>query len=263
MKNIVAIIIDDVSISLLCGLVAYSWCQFYVHSIIISVVVALIVMATCGLFCYVFSKHFVKKRNLNKQQKDNITKIYQKLQFCSKTQQMHWLKQSLKLEDNTTSHSNYFWHNHTIIYNALLDNMDKDALCKILREIVLDCDIANIKQITILCNNIEASLKGFAKTLDIKIELLDKVEAVARYNLQESTLNAPINIRCPIKNYKYFVNYAFALERTKSYLLLGLVLILSSFFVLYKIYYLVFGTFLITLAIITLLKHLKNKNSTV
>ena len=262
MKSKLAIIIDSASISLLTGLIAFSWCQFYVHMAQISLLVALCVMATSILICWIINKQLLKKRNITKQNKNNINSIFDKLRFCSEDKQIVWLKQSIIPNKKADIYQKFFYFDDSIIYNALLhSNLTPDDLCKIIRDIGLYCQPETIKSITIIGGGFNNDLKNFAKSLNVNIILLDKVNAILKYNLTPDGLPSSVCVVKPVKNYKYFINYAFSPARTKSYLMLGLVLLLSSFFVLYKVYYLIFGTILLTMSIITVLKHLKKKNS--
>lgn len=108
MRNKLAIIIDNTCLSILAGVVAYSWCQFYTHSIKISILAALIMVATSILLCWIITKQSLKKRNINKQTKNNINRIYQKLIFCSNKEQLLWLKQSIIQNQPAQMHTSFF-----------------------------------------------------------------------------------------------------------------------------------------------------------
>lgn len=262
MKNTLAIVIDNISISLLIGIIAYSWCQFYIHSVSISALIALIVFATAILICWLITKQITKKQKLNKQAKENINAISEKLQFLSTDKQILWLKQSIYKDMNAEIKTNFIYYDKKIIYNALLfDNLNQNDFHKIIREITLYYSKCDFDQIEILCSNFSKELSNYAKSLNISVVLTNKVNAVQKYKLCASSLPCEITIVHPVKNYKYFFEYALSPARTKSYLLLGVVLVLSSFFVIYKLYYLIFGTLLLILSIITLSKHLKTKNN--
>lgn len=143
----------------------------------------------------------------------------------------------------------------------LTENFNKNNLCIVLREITQYYAPKDLDNITILCSNANNNLKHYINALNIKIDILNSENAIIKYQLKEQDLNCFIHEIKPIKNYKFFIEYALSPARAKSYLMLGLILLISSFFVLYKIYYLIFGTILLTLAIITFSKRIKNKNS--
>ena len=238
MKNTLAIIIDNLSISLLIGIIAYSWCQFYIHSVCISALIALIFFASAILICWLITKEITKKQKLNKQAKENINAISEKLQFLSADKQILWLKQS--------------------IYQ---DYLNQNDFCKIMQEITLYYSPYDFEKIEILCSSFSKELLTYVKSLNICVVLTNKISAIQKYKLCAFSLPCDIKIVCPVKNYKYFIEYALSPARTKSYLLLGIILVLSSFFVIYKLYYLICGTLLLVLSIITLSKHLKAKNN--
>ena len=262
MKNTLAIIIDNLSISLLIGIIAYSWCQFYIHSVCISALIALIFFASAILICWLITKEITKKQKLNKQAKENINAISEKLQFLSADKQILWLKQSIYQDLEVEIKTNFIYYDKKIIYNALTyDNLNQNDFYKIMQEITLYYSPYDFEKIEILCSSFSKELLTYVKSLNICVVLTNKVSAIQKYKLCAFSLPCDIKIVCPVKNYKYFIEYALSPARTKSYLLLGIILVLSSFFVIYKLYYLIFGTMLLVLSIITLSKHLKAKNN--
>ena len=261
MRTKFATIFDSIGIGALVMIVVYAWVNFVSKNFALALVASICAFVLSLVVCFWVYKTKQKKFNLTKQNQQNIDDIYKRLQFCPTNSQTLWLKQSI-FPDSKTICSNFFVKDGQCIYNAMLkQNFAPDDLTFAIRDIQSTTSLSHIKTITILAESVLASTKSFAKSLNIQIEILDKVEAIKKYNLVSSTLPENIKIVKQQKNYRYFLSYALSPARFKSYFLLGLILITSSFFVMFKLYYLIFGSLLIVMSIITLCLKLKNKNA--
>ena len=176
---------------------------------------------------------------------------------------MLWLKQSIYKENNALLFNNFLYYNNTVIYNALLKKINENDISQIIRNILDTLKDKPLFNITILCDEHTKQATMFCTSLNIKVELLDKFRAVTKFNLNAQQLYTSISVKKQPKNLKYLFSYALSIKRTKSYLALGLILIICSFFVLYRVYYLILGSILLTMCIITLFLHLKSKNKNI
>ena len=99
---------------------------------------ALICFASAMLICWLITKEITKKQKLNKQAKENINAISEKLQFLSADKQILWLKQSIYQDLEVEIKTNFIYCDKKIIYNALTyDNLNQNDFCKIMQEITL------------------------------------------------------------------------------------------------------------------------------
>ncbi len=263
MKSKVAIVIDSVFISLICGLVGYSWCNFYTKNMFTSLLCGLTLVFLSIAVCYFVSKRYLRKQNITKELKNIAQNIYNKLPFCTTHKQTNWLKQCIYPQNNALVFEDFLYFNGYVIYNALLEKIDENKIPFIIRNIANNLKELAFESITILCDDQTKQATTFCSSLNIKIELLDKFKAIKKYNLNPNLLQSDIYIKKETKNFKFLINYALSPNRTKSYFTLGLILVFSSFFVLYKIYYLIFGSVLLIMCIITLFLHLKSKNKNI
>ena len=113
----------------------------------------------------------------------------------------------------------------------------------------------NANTLVILTNEIDSDTAKYISKIDgIKIEICDTIKT---YNLL--ILNNPLpECKIVIINKKYsfkdYLSIAFDRNKTKGYLTCGLILIFSSLFVPYNIYYVVMGTLSMIFALVSISK---------
>lgn len=258
MKTKFAIVVDSVSLSALFAIIFYCWIYFISRTHTLAFCGALCAFFLVLILCLQTTKIKRKKQKLTKETELNIALIYEKLKLLPQNKVTIWLKQHIK--EDTRTINDFLITSCTAYFNATTNTINKQTLEQILRYFQ---EIENFEKLNlvILCESYEKEALNFANALNTKIELWNKNTFVNKLNLSHKTLNCPITIAKPVKNYHYFLKYAFSPSRFKNYLLMGLVLIVSSFFVLFKVYYLIFGTLLISLSILTLILKIKNKNA--
>ena len=110
----------------------------------------------------------------------------------------------------------------------------------------------NINKIIFCANDIQDDARSFAEKINnIKIEFWDFFLFYQDYAKSSAvTLPEVIDITKPKMKYKELLAYAFNSARARNYLLFGLLIILSSFLVPFKIYYLISGSILCIIALI-------------
>lgn len=135
----------------------------------------------------------------------------------------------------------------------LMPHFKMDSLtCDKLIEIYNNINKSNVKKIIILCNkynnDINLCLSNFlCKTIildnkQVYYELLKKYEFYPKVTIQ----NKP-----KVKNtFKQLLATMFNKKKTKNYLISAVFIIFASFFVLYKIYYLIIATILLIFCIV-------------
>lgn len=111
----------------------------------------------------------------------------------------------------------------------------------------------DVNELIIVANNFDEKCKNLANAIkEIKISTLDAFDTYEKFIEPSGILpNKVIDTSKAKLSFRQVLNYAFSKERTKHYLLFGLILIISSFFVYFKVYYLVFGSILLVFALLT------------
>ncbi len=233
----------------------YSWSNFYLKNMLKSFVVAII---STSIIVFLLFKIKIKKENkkgLSLRQKEQAQNLCFQLKFLSRQKVLDFFYNSIKQKEEVKKHKNFLETNTQIIYPFFdKKTLDIDAFCSILKQNFPQ------KEIVIIC--CEASRETFdicQKIQNKHIKILDFEKTYNKFLQNVETYPNEIEIKNDKKlKLKELVLFSLQKERTKNYLLMGLILITSSFFVIYKIYYLIFGSLLLFLALLTrILPYLK------
>lgn len=128
----------------------------------------------------------------------------------------------------------------------------QDLSCDKLIGIYNSIDKTNVKKIIIVCNKYETNINSCITNFSCKTEVLD-------YKQTYSLLLKPYEFYPEIivkekprakSSFKQILLSAFSKKKTKGYVVSALFMLFASFFVMYKIYYLIFASILIVFAII-------------
>ncbi len=255
-------IIDCILITLFVFILLFSWIKFYTKNIILSILIG--IFATFLLiFIYFFVKSKkIKKTELSKKQKQLAQNCALQLSFSTQKSTINYFEKLLNNNYNITKHTNFLIlknNNQKILFAPLFNtekikNTNLAQLYAIAKE--KNCSILIISGI-----QADEEVKNLSlKIKNIKIEIWD---CFTTYNklIKDKNLLPDETVDTSISklNIKQILKYAFDRKRMKNYLLFGLILIISSFFVYYKIYYLIFGTIMIIIALLTIILPHKQK----
>lgn len=257
MKGKFATFVDNISLGFLVGLLFFCWVNFVSHNLVFSTFSFVCATALTIMVSILLSKKKNQKQQLTEEFFKNVENIYQKLEFTPQFEQTKWIASHLEKPDFV--HTNFVETQSAIYYNEMLfDELKISDLNRIIRELKTFNPTLN-KKVFVLCSGFKNETNKYAKSLNIEIELLNKMDVIKKLGLNSSSLKCETKVLKPQKNFETILLYALSPKRFKSYFFLGLVLVVSSFFVLYKIYYLIFGSILIFMSLLTLI--LKKKNA--
>ena len=256
--KIVPKIIDYTVLSLCLILIFFCWIRFYTQNVTLSIILAIITTICLVFFIYICQYKKQTKTDLSKQKKKFAEEFAFQISFCSQDFILQYFYKALKTKyPNIKQNNDYLILDDNTIFvpffqkdclqipelkSLLINVLDKN------KDIVICCKEKDV-QINTLVGNI---LNRKIKVLDIYGTFMEK------YLDYEIEIPKVIETEKPKLKFKQILKFAFSRERTKNYLLLGLLLIFYSLFVLYKIYYLISGSILLIFAIITRLTATEN-----
>ena len=256
MKTKFATFFDNISISTILAFLMFCWINFVSKNKIYALTATLLCFCLCVIVLFWISKNRFKKQNISNTFLKNVDEIYANLQFVPTKTQTQILKQKLNEVETTTD--NFVATQDCIYFNSLLSkNLDINLLSNIIRQTK---DFLETKTLVILCESFLKESKEFAQSLNIKIEIWNKFDVVKKLCFVPQDVQTNIQIIKPKKTLKTMIEYALSPKRFRSYFVLGLVLIVSSFFVFFKIYYLATGTFLLCLSLFVFIKKIKARH---
>ena len=263
-KKLSSIIIDNIFLIIATFLVCFVWVRYHVHNnILILVYSSILTFVICSIF-HIFYQKKQKKLNFNKKERKNIENLTFFLIFLSQEDKIKYFKNALKIKGlNVTNQNNFLVFNDYILsinYSTTCSNQNN------IIETIIKISSGNFnKQNIIICSpsfNDEA-IKLVKKIYQYKIILLDEKDVYNKLfkqlNLQTEHIKNKLT-----KKQKVFdlLNIAFNRKRFKGYLISALILLISSYFLRYNIYYLIFSTILSFFAVFSYFNNFFNKKTT-
>ena len=116
-----------------------------------------------------------------------------------------------------------------------------------------------INKLVILCNDYDKDLPGFVKNFNQEIIILNKYQTYLSLYKEYDYYPAIIERQKTKNSYKQYLAVAFNRSKTKGYLFAVVILVLSSFFVKFNIYYYIISSLLLILALISFINPIYNK----
>ena len=250
----ISIILDIILTSGILFVLFFCWFRFYSNNLVLSIFISLLIT-----FLIVFILFFYKHKKDNKK---SITAKQRKLALDCATQFRFSTPKEVRKFFYDIIKDKYKIENKP---NGLIVTFENKRLMFVPsfeKEIFTSNDLAtyysyakkyNTKQLTICSSEFDDNSKNLAKAIKtLPITLLDIYETFSQ--IIEPSQKLPetvIDTQSAKLTFKQILSYAVSRDRTKNYTLFGIILIFSSFFVMFKIYYLVFGSVLLAMAILT------------
>ena len=263
MRSNFAKVLDSIILALVFSVLIYAWMRFYTKNTSMSIVVGicsgLLIMAVLNIIFY----NREQKLNINKTTKSNAEKLSLNL-LCSTQSEINTffakildslgkIKKSrnyLEIKENSAQNNLHSTMHSTLIFPEFnKENFTLEDLFRIIKT-ATNLKIAEIK---IFAPTVDETAKTFAKQINnLKIDFVDKYSLYNNYiaGKFENALIEKIDISKPKINYVGLLRYAVNQKRARHYLLFGLLILLMSFLVPFKIYYLVLGSLLCLIALI-------------
>ena len=263
MRSNFAKVLDSIILALVFSVLIYAWMRFYTKNTSMSIVVGicsgLLIMAVLNIIFY----NREQKLNINKTTKSNAEKLSLNL-LCSTQSEINTFfakilnslgkikksKNYLEIKENSAQNDLHSTMHSTLIFPEF--NKENFTLEDLFR-IIKTATNLNIAEIKIFAPTIDETAKTFAKQINnFKIDFVDKYSLYNNYiaGKFENALIEKIDISKPKINYAGLLRYAVNQKRARHYLLFGLLILLMSFLVPFKIYYLVLGSLLCLIALI-------------
>ncbi len=232
----------------------FCWIRFYTKNLILSILIALLTT-----FLIVFLLFFHKHR---KDRKKDITAKQKKLALDCATQFRFSSPQAVQSFFFNILKEKYKVTKKDLGLLIAYEDETLFFMPSFQKDIFTSDDLANIyscakkygaTQLSICSTEFNVHSKNLAKAIKtLPIFLLDIYDTYGQIIAPSNRLpEKVVDTQRAKLTFKQVLSFAVSKERTKNYFLLGIVLIFSSFFVLFKVYYLVFGSLLLAMAALT------------
>ena len=256
-------IIDTFFISLATMLIIFAWLQFFIKNIIVSLILsAILSVSIMYFFRHIRSKK--QERYLNAAAKTtSIAKFKLAIQTISNTKltllikrliskqyEVKVVKGDIKVVIDNTLH---------ILTTHLNSELTESKLLEIIKTKLSD-------NLTILCLSVNNDVKSICNAfINKKITLISVEQLYDLFEQKNITIDTSnIDLSKSKITFKEILKGAIKRNKSKGYFFSGLILLLTSLIIPYKIYYVLFSTTLFTLSLICRLKpSSKNVDTTI
>ena len=248
-----SIIIDFLFRNTLIFLLIYAWTIFYLNDWIIALIVAALASL---LICFALDKikgARTERKKLSIKEREQSEAISLQLLFSTEAESLEYFTRLLSQTHQVSV------VNKTITYT---DNNQKTVWVPCyqdaqLTHLQLSDAVKHAKQkkadqLVIVCPTCSPEMLKLASNIkDVNTTVLNQAQLYHTYIKPANILpTEKIALKGATRlTIKDLISYAFSGKRTKSFAYLGLILILCSFFVVFKLYYLIMGSILLVFAI--------------
>lgn len=255
-KSKLAITIDTISITTIIAIIIFVWLNKFIKNAILSLFVCNFAFILLFVALY---RHFIKKYNLSKLKlKDEklAKNCFGFLEYCSNIDFQNYIKHLL----NCTPCSNHIFENDNyIFYINLKTPLTKNDF------FIAHNHFLNSQKSKNLIFISSSQTEDFNQALTncptkyYTFNQVDLFKLMKEKNLFPLQENIKTNNKPKLKNIKNLLSKNITKNRFKEFFFSGLGLIFISFVIPFTLYYLIFGTLLLSLSIISLF----NKSQTI
>ena len=231
-------------------LFAFVWCRYYISSLLSSILASIFVTVIFEVLYIVILNKKTKNKSIKQQELNDIQAYTNTFVYGEQTNTANFFLELAKTKHTATKKSNFIIIDHTtskvILYPYF---MYKDFTADDLIYVYNKTKSINASKIIICTNTIESSTNKIIDKLPTKIFVLDHqqtyIQLLKEYNFypQKTHLNSTTK-----QSFKQLVSYALNKKRTKGYFFTSVLLLFYSFFVPYKLYYVIMSSILLLLS---------------
>ena len=256
MKTQFNVICDTAFVSIIVFIFFFAWIRFYTHSTFLSFCLS---VAISALICTLFFKKYNKKVNktkLTKLEKEQAALLALRLNFLDEAEVLSYFFNACTTHENPikTEFGIIFGSNTKCLFTPIFSNAKLSL--ELFTKIVNFAQKQEINKI-IICANVDKEIMSLSKQINIPCEFWDEYTL---YKKKGRLLPPPI---CPIitPNLKprkiEILKGVLQKARVKNYISFGLILLIFSIFIPMKLFYLTFGTLLLSFGVIVFIMNKK------
>lgn len=223
--------------------ISFLWLNFYSQNLLVVALISIIIAIVVGQLIYLISKHKKNLINLSIKEKEKMKYSSTQLLLASEKEICTFFHIILKTNrDCQISKSKDYieWDNHVFIPFYEKETLLNDDIRKIFKK------HNNVKNIIIAC--IDCDEKAYTLANKIKQTTFTILNEQQTFNLFKKynfypDFNIELNKKEKFK-YSNLKTVAFKKANAKHYFFSGILILITSFFIRYNIYYLIFATLL-------------------
>ena len=238
--------------------IIFVWVNYYKKNFSKALPLALLLTIIIYVCLKIIFKYLNKNKTINKEDKYQIEKIKTQLLLNSNKENNLYLRELFNIKSR----------NNIIRINSkkfiLVDLLKTELSINSISKVIEIAKFNKTNSCLVICMNYENTIINLSKSIvdfDIRfIDLNDLYFKLIKPQKYFPQINYVIKPKIKYK-LKEIINIALNQKNTKKYVFYGLVTLFFSFFTFFKIYYIVIGTLLVSLAAISkILNYNKNRN---
>jgi len=245
-------------------LISFIWIRLFEHNLTLIIIYSALITLVLSLISTIISVKKIKKENLSNEENLNFKNAIYKLNFYSKPQLLTFFNNMIKNKFKTTKNTDFILLENDnkkigLFFNFNFETTDKNFISLIYRKIKVN----KLNKVLIFSNDFTKETKELCENFkDIKFSLLNASDT---YKFMKKYNSLPSNEIEQVKKTKYkfkdFLYIAFNKSKTKRYFFTGIIFLISSIFMRYNIYYLVFTTLMFLFAMFSFFNKPFNKKT--
>ncbi len=234
-------------------LACFVWCRYFINNIWLSLVVTIICTILIDLSINIIRNKKQKKKSVLKEEDEKIQQYINTFIFSEDSYSINFFYELAKLKHQAQKKSKFIEIFHTnkkiILFPYFIyRDFNTDDLVLIYNQIKKETST----RLVICTNKVDSNTIKLAQKLPLEIYVLDGNQIYEKLLTKYNYFPPLTKLKSEAKlEFKDLISYALNKKRTKGYFIASVVLLLSSFFVPYKIYYVIMSTILLVLSLIS------------
>lgn len=262
-KSKLSFLLDFLFKATLIFFISFIWLRLYIHNNTLILVLSIMITLFLSFLISIFLRKKITKINLSKKEIKEKKEYLNQLNFSTKKDNSNFLASFFR-EETLTKTKEYFIFIKEEKVSVFNDFSFKTTSIDFLIDCIKECNKKNINKIIIFASTIDKDCFSFIKNLkNIKIKLIDYNNFYINY-MKKHNIFPDIKIKYEEKtkySFKELLNIAFSKKKTKGYVITGFIFLVSSLFLRYNIYYIIFTTIMFVFALFSYFNKPFNKNS--
>lgn len=231
-------------------LLAIAWTNFYIKPFYLSVIVACLITF---MFSWLFRKLALKKEEkslVKSAEKEAFNTFTLNLLTMPTAKQNELIANILKDKKLENKDGVIFAEGHAVINKISMHRLSVEDIYDIIKSL----NTINHNKAIVFYHEIEASALNFIKSLNSpNIELYDLAYLFSETKKKNISIKSTITFNKKNKlKFKEFLGIIFARKNAKNYILLGIIMLLSSFIVFNPLFYVIYASIMFIFALICL-----------
>jgi hypothetical protein len=238
-------VVDAIFFSVLLFLLIFCWSLYFTRNLWISAGIGAFAAVLANLLWFGISQRFSKTGSLSR------TELFRLLSVMGPEESTALLFSTLPVEDRSDFSPPFFvYKGDTLVFNNIkFSPTSEEDIARLYRA----CKAKNFSKVLLIAGRTDRKLLAFAASLGLSVRCPTPI-TIKRYLQQHNALPeppSPLKIKLPKYKIKDLLSVVFDRQKAKYYIFTGVLLLLMSLITPLRLYYLIFASVPMALAILS------------